>query len=263
MTSQTASDSPEADDRTEPANCDLHGAFDQRVTMLGTHAYRSRCPECAEETRAAAAAKQADQAARDREMRLDELRRDSQIPLRYQDSTLDAYRAANPSQKRVLAVCERYAAGWQTQWEEGRSLVLVGGPGTGKTHLACGIGLAVMASHLVNVRFSTATSMLRDIRSTYQRSSERSEAVAVADYTTCDLLILDEIGVQLGSEYEKTVMFDVMNERYQAVLPTILISNLSAQELEEYLGQRVMDRMRESGVVIPFTWESYRGKGKA
>jgi DNA replication protein DnaC len=58
------------------------------------------------------------------------------------------------------------------------------------------------------------------------------------------------------------MLFDVLNARYANQRPTILIGNLTADELEEYLGERIMDRLLESGsAVVPFTWESYRRRG--
>lgn len=75
------------------------------------------------------------------------------------------------------------------------------------------------------------------------------------------MLILDEVGVQFGSEAEKLILFDVLNERYERCKATILLSNLTATEVKDYLGERVMDRMREDGgKVVVFDWESYRGR---
>ena len=55
------------------------------------------------------------------------------------------------------------------------------------------------------------------------------------------------------------MLFDILNERYGAQRPTILIGNLTGQELTEYLGERVMDRLLErGGVLVPFTWGTYR-----
>ena len=92
--------------------------------------------------------------------------------------------------------------------------------------------------------------------STHGGGGDALEAVRAAQP---DLLILDEIGVQIGSEHEKLLLFDVLNGRYQQCRPTILISNLSGSDLEAYLGQRVMDRYRECGAVLAFDWNSYRG----
>jgi DNA replication protein DnaC len=45
------------------------------------------------------------------------------------------------------------------------------------------------------------------------------------------------------------------------VLPTILLTNLDTEALKDYLGERLVDRMREGGGrMVSFTWDSYRGK---
>ncbi len=79
-----------------------------------------------------------------------------------------------------------------------------------------------------------------------------------------DLLILDEVGVQFGSDTEKLILFDVLNERYERRRPTILMTNLTLEEVADFLGDRIIDRLREDGgEFIPFDWESHRGKGGA
>ena len=76
-----------------------------------------------------------------------------------------------------------------------------------------------------------------------------------------DLLILDEVGVQFGTETEKNLLFDVLNERYEKRKSTLLLSNLPLNEVRAYLGERVFDRMREDGGdVVTFGWESQRAK---
>lgn len=73
------------------------------------------------------------------------------------------------------------------------------------------------------------------------------------------MLILDEVGVQFGSESEKIILFEILNERYLNMKPTILISNLNPAALQEYVGERVMDRMRENGgIILKFDWKSHR-----
>ena len=61
------------------------------------------------------------------------------------------------------------------------------------------------------------------------------------------------------SDFEKQILFDVLNERYEKRKPCILLSNIAPSELSGYLGERVADRLREDGgKLIAFDWESYR-----
>jgi DNA replication protein DnaC len=151
-------------------------------------------------------------------------------------------------------IAEEPAGGW--------SLILCGNVGTGKTHLACAIALAAIEADL-QPRYETVLSAMRSIKETYSKASEITEQQAINTLVNYDLLILDEIGVQTGSEYEKTLLFEVINERYQWRKSTILISNLTREMLGDYLGERTMDRFKETGGVVPFGWESQRGKAQA
>jgi DNA replication protein DnaC len=117
-----------------------------------------------------------------------------------------------------------------------------------------------MEGQLASVAFGTVASLLRHIKATYAKDSQRTEQDAIDDLLRPDLLILDEVGVQVGSEHEKLLMFEVLNGRYQELRPTVLISNLDVAELEAFLGHRVMDRYRECGSVLAFDWQSHRGQ---
>jgi DNA replication protein DnaC len=243
--------------------CDKHGAFNARVFTpppeLGLRPMVTGCPRCSEERQAEEAQRKAENEARERQDRVSRLLRTSGIPARFTDRTFDGYTATGHGQRFALNVCKRYAEGWPDQRAKGGSLVLTGGPGTGKTHLACAIGNAVMREHLAAVAFGTVLTVLRAIKDTYRRDSSRSEQDAIDALVEPDLLILDEIGIQTGSDHEKMLIFEVLNARYEQMRPTILLSNLDATDLEAFIGQRVMDRYRECGVVVPFSWESHRG----
>jgi DNA replication protein DnaC len=127
--------------------------------------------------------------------------------------------------------------------------------------LAAGIGLRIMGAENRTVLFTTVMRAVRRVKDTWTKGSAETETQAIAAMTYPDLLILDEVGVQFGSEFEKNIMFDVLNERYEKRRPTILLSNLTKDELVGFLGERVYDRMKEdNGKFVAFDWESYRGK---
>lgn len=265
MTNCPASSGPERLEfgQTEdvPASCDQHGPYTAKrmPTLFGAKPVQTLCPACVEARRQRDQAAAAEREQREQRARIDALFARSGIPARFADRTLDGYKAATDGQRRALRVAERFVETFAAGETPGVSLVLAGKPGTGKTHLACGIGHALIRQHGATVLFATVLGALRSIKDTYRRESDRSESDAIRDLLRPDLLILDEVGVQLGSEHEKMLLFEVINERYQACRSTILISNLTREELTQFLGDRVMDRFRESGAVVAFDWPSYRG----
>ncbi|SUC27732.1 DNA replication protein dnaC [Providencia rustigianii] len=139
-----------------------------------------------------------------------------------------------------------------------RGLVLCGMPGTGKTHLAVSIAREIAGGLQESVFITTAARIIRAFRRTWSGNSEFSELDVLAKYCDPDLLIIDEIGVQYGTDSERNILFEVINDRYESLLPTILVSNLPLNELEEMLGERVVDRLLQGGTVLTFNWATYR-----
>jgi len=167
--------------------------------------------------------------------------------------------ANNKGQVWAHTVCERYAGNFDAAIEKGTCLVLCGKPGTGKTHLAAAICNHLILSGGRSVVFSRVYSAIRAIKDTYRRDCETTEQEVLEAFVSADLLVLDEVGVQFGSDTERLLMFEIINGRYDKVKPTILISNLSAGEIEDFIGERIMDRLMEGGgVVVPFDWQSER-----
>jgi len=241
-------------------HCPVHGEYES-INFFGK--IWTRCPKCAEEERMLENKLKEEEARRQRRILWERKIGGAGIPERFKDKTLESFIAETPEQKRVLEIAKEYAENFSEVLRTGRCLIFTGRPGTGKTHLAIGIALHVMKENRT-VLFTTTMRALRRIKDTWSNCSTETESQAVATFTTPDLLILDEVGVQSGSEFEKNIIFDIMNERYENCRPTIVLSNLTKDELIAFLGERVFDRLREDGgKVVGFTWESYRGKKKA
>ncbi len=138
--------------------------------------------------------------------------------------------------------------------------VLRGAPLTqyGRPDLACAIANQLLEDG-VTVLYRRAYDLLREIKSTWSKDSERTELEVLEKYTRAELLILDEIGVQFGSETERVLLFDLLDSRYGGLKPTIVISNLNHNDLAAYLGDRLFDRLADAGsVILSFVWKSYR-----
>ena len=249
--------SPKAARPTQPATCETHGEF-VSINFIGR--IWSKCPVCADEEAAARKAKEAaDERAAKQSGWAEQLGR-ACIPPRFVDRTLKSYRAGSPQQAAALAFATAYADDFDNVLKTGRCAMFVGNIGTGKTHLAAGIAIRLMRRDNRRVLFSSVMQAVRSIKETWGKESALSESQAIAALVLPDLLILDEVGVQFGSETEKLLMFEVLNERYGARKPTLLMSNLSLDEVKAYLGERIFDRLREDGgEAVAFDWASHRG----
>ena len=245
--------------KTADKDCEVHGPYTS-TNFIGN--IWSNCDKCSNDKRIAEEATQAAQDAAERIARADRTWKArigaAAIPDRFQDRTLESYIATNPGQEKALAFSNDYAANFDQMRKIGRCAIFVGKPGTGKTHLAVGIGLHIMRQNRT-VLFTTVQRAIRSVKDTWSKSNEMSEGQAIEQLAFPDLLIMDEVGVQFGSDFEKQIMFDVLNERYEKRRPTILLSNIAPGELAGYLGERVADRLREDGgKLIAFDWESHR-----
>lgn len=239
----------------EARSCESHGGYQAMKTPVGW----SACPTCQEQRmREAEAQRQAEFLAERRRRRADHLLGRAAIPSRFADRRLSSFVPHCDGAEKALRIAKDYAENFDERLEAGTSLIFCGGVGSGKTHLAVGIAHEVIAQDRVAV-FSSVIGAIRSVKDTYRRDSEITEADAINNLVAPDLLILDEVGVQFGSDTEKLILFEIINGRYENMRPTIVISNLAIGELETYLGERAVDRLREGGgKAVAFDWPSYR-----
>jgi len=244
---------------TEERTCSIHNVAYISTNFIGEH--WTECPKCMmlrKEKEALQQIKADKQREQEREQRRWTAKVGSAaIPERFKDRTLDSYVAKTSGQQKALAFAKEYAQNFDQVIKTGRSAIFVGKPGTGKTHLAIGIALSIMQQQRSPV-FVTVQRLIRRVKDSW-RTKEETETEVIDAFASPDLLILDEVGVQFGSEFEKQLLFDVLNERYEKLKPSILLSNIPSEQLSDYLGERVTDRLRENGgALIGFNWDSYR-----
>lgn len=237
-------------DRTE--ECWLHGEFVSRNIFRTVW---SKCQACDEIQRAAAIeaerlAKSAAAEVSHRKM-LDAAR----IPARFERSTFDNFIADTDEKRHALTVSRDFAEGFAEHAKRGATLIFSGKPGTGKSHLAG----AILSSLLSNdVRYITCLDMIRAVRDTWRKDSERSESQLLAYFERLDLLVIDEVGMQYGTDGEQTIVFDVLDRRYRELRPVVLLTNQDKDGFRGYVGDRTYDRLRETCRWVAFDWASYR-----
>lgn len=249
----------------ETVTCDKHGDYEQRkrVSTCGIKipSAPSRCPGCLREELGFLQEEKRRWDDRNRQTTIEKLMNELAVPDRFASCTLDSYLPDGKDSERALRVCQAYATRWADRLKQGGGLVMCGKPGTGKNHLALSIAKHVIREHQSSAVFTTALKIAREFKSTWSKSATRSEDDVIRFFTKPDLLIIDEVGVQFGSDAEKLILFEIINTRYERMKPTILISNQTKDELAAFISERVIDRMNDGGgCTLSFTWDSYREK---
>lgn len=141
-------------------------------------------------------------------------------------------------------------------------LVIKGGYGCGKTHLAAAIANTQISSGN-RAMFMTAPDLLDHLRSGY-----RSDADELAGYTerfdeirTIPLLILDDLGAESPTQWANERLYQILNHRYNAMLPTVVTTNQELEGLDMRLRSRIFDpdKCEILGIQAP----DYRQSGSA
>lgn len=180
------------------------------------------------------------------------------ITPRFAGATFDSYQAETEPQRKALAKCRIYAEQFPENFRAGRSLLLTGNVGCGKTHLASAIVRTVVADG-AEALIIPAGDIVSIARASMVPGSGYTDRDVVVHLGGLNLLVIDEVGCQKGSEYELGLLHSIIDRRYQAVLPTVVISNLNAEGLKSYIGDRALDRLRQNGgQQVGFTWSSMR-----
>ena len=144
--------------------------------------------------------------------------------------------------------------------DEQRNLVLLGKPGTGKTHLANALGLEALAKGY-SVLFVHLHTLLDRLA---QGRADLSHRRLLQQIVAPDLLILDEIGFRTLAPQALDDFFEIVRHRYETK-STIFTSNRNFEDWVLILGDKVMasailDRIVHHAHILKFTGESYRVK---
>ena len=254
---------------TQERSCSTHGAYQshlqQMVDAPDNPMFAPRwttCPTCDLEIEAEQ--RQNSEASAEMRRALEKLRLvNAGIPEMYYGSEIRSWYSEDKRIKRVWLAAKNYVETLEGQIEKGRNLVFCGSPGTGKTMLSSIILRHLLIRHGGTGKYLTQSRLASRVKLTMDRDrATESEDQVFAELSRLDLVVLDEVGRGSASEWEKSVIFRLLDERYQKqTKPTILATNLNEGELTSYVGEAAMDRLKSRGSsVVQFNWGSLRDK---
>jgi DNA replication protein DnaC len=170
--------------------------------------------------------------------------------------TIDDFNFAYQTTLRLTMLGSALAADFVT---EGRSLILTGKPGRGKTHLAIAIAYRAIQNGF-DAFFTTAATLIDDLSNAF-RAGQLAEALPT--YTHPAVLVVDEVGYLTYGTDAANMLFHVVNERHRRRRSMIFTTNKSLKAWgrvlhDDDLAQAIIDRVLERGRLIRLDGPSVR-----
>lgn len=144
--------------------------------------------------------------------------------------------------------------------DKSRNIIFLGKSGTGKTHLATGLGMQACKQG-IRTRFVTGCGLANEL---IEARDEKTLARAVRRYAGYGLLIIDELGYVPFSKEGAQLIFQILAERHERK-PVMITTNMGFGDWTQIFGDpsmtaALLDRITHKAHVISCTWESYRLK---
>ena len=164
--------------------------------------------------------------------------------------TFDKDNGKNP----VMKVARDYVDKWSDALSGNTGLVLWGDVGTGKTFFAACIANALVEQN-VSVKMTNFSTILNDL---FTESDKNKYLNRLNDHS---LLIIDDLGIERGTEYALEQVYNVIDTRYKSGKPLIITTNLTLDELKyptDIPHKRIYDRVLGMCVPVMFNGMNFR-----
>lgn len=154
---------------------------------------------------------------------------------------------------QIISIARKYVENFDKMLEDGKGLLMFGTVGNGKTFAA-----ACIANALIDKGFPCALRKMSDIAQDIFDGK-----LSPHDLNKYALLVIDDLMAERKTEYMQEIVFNVIDSRYNANLPTIVTSNLTADAIKnpaDLAYQRIFSRLLEMCVPIEVKGEDRRRK---
>ena len=196
--------------------------------------------------------------------KIKKLFKESNITKRGLNRTFETFEV-NAVNNKAYEISKKYAENWEKYKDEGIGLIFIGKYGTGKTHLAFAI-----ANYLLNkgipVVYETLINLMEKLKNGYEQYSNMEYFEIIKLYCECDLLIIDDLGKEKLSEWVLEKLFQIINSRYENMLPVIITTNYNEEQIIKRLSfnndgvtaESLVSRLNEMCLEINMNFSDYR-----
>lgn len=183
----------------------------------------------------------------------------SGIPARYRAVTPEHLRSTSASSRALAGAVRAYTANLEAKRTAGEGMLLLGPPGLGKT-----LALTAIVNYACNVEAGSIyvvwPDVLADLKAGFGGPKDDPRRQAVERLRLAPLIAIDELGVKGQSDFDHSELFSLIDFRYREGLPTLAAANCTPANFASSVGERVADRLAETGPQLVLTGESQRGK---
>ncbi len=226
----------------QKACCEKHGEYEDWINEISGES--SGCPLCLLEKE-----KDLKEQQKQQDKINEILNKVDNLPKKYKHAGFKNF-DLTPEKQKAFNTALAFSKNPQNKW-----LIMLGKNGTGKTHLAHAI-LKVTGGIFRD--FGDITDELLDAQAGF--GIGRCELIK--KYSQTPMLVIDEVDKVKKTDGRLSWLNKILNNRYNEMLPTIIIGNIDVKSFCELIdinnGQAMRDRIDEVGIVVSFDWESYR-----
>ena len=155
-----------------------------------------------------------------------------------------------------LNICKKYAAGFSAA---SGSLLFSGATGLGKTFLSACIARQI-ADRGFSVMYETAIRLFGDFE-TEKFGAQGGDGSLTRKYFDCDLLIIDDLGTEMTTQFTVSALYSVLNTRMMEGKPILISTNLLPEALETRYSPQIASRIVGTFRLIKFVGDDLRRKG--
>jgi DNA replication protein DnaC len=186
----------------------------------------------------------------------------ARIPRRYQKCSFANF-VSEPGSSQEQAILQAHQLAREYPAVD-RGLIFMGPAGIGKTHLAVSIIKDLIEKGFASL-FYEFGSLLKEIQDSYNPISKSSELKVLAPVFQADVLVLDELGASIPTDWVRDTMYQIINRRYNDHKLTIFTTNFTDRArsekehvLEDRIGTRLRSRLYEMCKIVEMHGEDYR-----
>ena len=158
--------------------------------------------------------------------------------------------AARKNMERIYNKVKDYAENFSSK---SGNLLFTGGTGVGKTFLS-----SAVARHVIDKGFSVVYDSISNIVNEFEAVKFNKAQIDLSKYDICDLLIIDDLGTEMITQFSESVVYTLLNNRINMRKPMIVSTNINADSVGDLYSQSVVSRLAGEFLVLPFKGNDIR-----